>query len=378
MAAWLPDALIGQRLERYDVEQLLGVAGMAHVYLAHDRLLGREVAIKALAPEYLTHEAAIERFRREAQCVAALEHPHIAPVLYMIAEGDLLYLVMPLFVESLRERLQRAQRLEMAEAVRLVSEVGSALASAHAQGLVHRDVKPGNILLDQEGRAFLCDFGVACKAKVTEDTGTLTLAGSALPVGTPLYMAPEQLLGDELDQRADIYALGVVLYQALTDPIVPPSALNPAVTAPVERVILRALSRRPADRYPHVARFVEALQSAVQTAAKAAPLIMLTPLWRSKQSAVQSLRAISHLRSPRTGWSGLTMAAFALILALGGRNGPRGYDGPPRAARPTAHTGENSYERAPLKTSPLHKRQRPNPQRRPALQSPLLPCRLYP
>ena len=191
MEAWFPDSLIGQRLEHYDIERLLGVGGMAHVYLARDTLLGREVAIKALAPEFLTHDAAIERFRREAQRVAALEHPHIAPVLHMIEVGDHLYLVMPLFVESLRERLQRAQRLEMAEAVRLVSEVGSALAIAHSQGLVHRDVKPGNILLDQEGRAFLCDFGVACKAKVTEDADTLTLAGSGLPVGTPLYMAPE-------------------------------------------------------------------------------------------------------------------------------------------------------------------------------------------
>ena len=371
MEAWFPDSLIGQRLEHYDIERLLGVGGMAHVYLARDTLLGREVAIKALAPEFLTHDAAIERFRREAQRVAALEHPHIAPVLHMIEVGDHLYLVMPLFVESLRERLQRAQRLEMAEAVRLVSEVGSALAIAHSQGLVHRDVKPGNILLDQEGRAFLCDFGVACKAKVTEDADTLTLAGSGLPVGTPLYMAPEQLLGDELDHRADIYALGVVLYQALTgrtphtgnsliaiatatltDPITPPSALNPEVPAPVERVILRALSRRPADRYPNVARFVEALQTAVQNATKATPLTMLAPqrmlapLWRSKQSAVQSPRAISQRRSPRIGWSGPTMAALALILALVGGFAFAAATETPRAVGPTARTSESGYERA--------------------------------
>ncbi|HEX3270361.1 MAG TPA: serine/threonine-protein kinase [Ktedonobacterales bacterium] len=365
MEAWFPDSLIGQRLEHYDIEELLGVGGMAHVYLARDTLLGREVAIKALAPEFLTHDAAIERFRREAQRVAALEHPHIAPVLHMIEEGHHLYLVMPLFVESLRERLQRPQRLEMAEAVRLVSEVGSALAIAHAQGLVHRDVKPGNILLDQDGKAFLCDFGVACKAKVTDDADTLTLAGSGLPVGTPLYMAPEQLRGDELDHRADIYALGVVLYQALTgrtphsgnsliaiataaltNPIIPPSALNPAVSAPVERVILRALSRRPEDRYPNVARFVEALQAAAQNATKATPLTMLAPLWRSKQSAVQSLRAISQRRSPHIGWPGLTVGALALTLALAGGLAFAAATETPRAVGPTAYTSGSGYERA--------------------------------
>jgi serine/threonine-protein kinase len=382
MEAWFPDSLIGQRLEHYDIEQLLGVGGMAHVYLARDTLLGREVAIKALAPEFLTHAAAIERFRREAQRVAALEHPHIAPVLHMIEEGHHLYLVMPLFVESLRERLQRAQRLEMAEAVRLVSEVGSALAIAHAQGLVHRDVKPGNILLDQEGRAFLCDFGVACMAKVTDDAETLTLAGSGLPVGTPLYMAPEQLRGDELDHRADIYALGVVLYQALTgrtphtgnsliaiatsaltDPIAPPSALNSEVPAPVERVILRALSRRPADRYPNVARFVEALQTAVQNATKATPLPLPMLPWRSRRSGVQSQRAISQLRAPRIGWSGLTVGALALILALAGGFAFAAATETPHAVGPSARIGESGYERAliPVATEPPTARQTPAP-----------------
>jgi serine/threonine-protein kinase len=309
MEKMIPDPLVGARLGQYKVERLLGVGAMARVYLARDTLLGREVAIKALAPTFLVDEAAIERFRREAQRVAALDHPHVAPILHMIEHERRLYLVMPLYVESLRELLRRAPRLKIGEAIRTVSEIGSALEAAHAHGLVHRDVKPGNILLDQHGRAFLCDFGVACKARATDDADTLTLAGAGMVVGAPLYMAPEQLCDAELDHRADIYALGAVLYQALTgrtphtgnsllavatsaltDPIIPPSALNHAVSLPVERVILRALSRRPADRYASVTRFVQALQAAANAAANEAvdstTRPMLTLPWRGRGSAI--------------------------------------------------------------------------------------------
>jgi serine/threonine-protein kinase len=139
---------------------------------------------------FLTDPDYVERFRREAQRVAALDHPHIAPVLQFLEQGRELYVVMPLYAESLRERLDRDGRLPLAEAVRIVSEIGSALATAHAHGLIHRDVKAGNILLDEYGYTALADFGIARQATFKGNPDTLTLAGTGLPVGTPQYMPP--------------------------------------------------------------------------------------------------------------------------------------------------------------------------------------------
>ena len=210
------DDLIGQRLGDYVIDGLLGVGGMAKVYRAHDQLLQRDVAIKALLPIYLVGAGHVERFRREAQRVAALDHPHIVPILHFIDNEQGLYLIMPLYAESLRERLKREGRLSLAQALQIVSEIGSALGAAHANGLIHRDVKPGNILLDDAGHAALTDFGVARDAGSKGTPDPLTLAGSGLTAGTPQYMAPEQLREADLDGRADLYALGVVLYEMLT------------------------------------------------------------------------------------------------------------------------------------------------------------------
>src|SRR3954447_25451071 len=149
------DELIGQRLGNYLIERLLGIGGMARVYQARDVLLQREVAVEALAPAFLVDADYVERFRREAQSVAALDDPHIVPVLQFIEHDRGLFLVMPLFLESLRERLERTNRLELGEATRIVRDIGAALAAAHAHGLIHRDVKPGNILLDERGAAAL-------------------------------------------------------------------------------------------------------------------------------------------------------------------------------------------------------------------------------
>ncbi len=290
METSLTDEFIGQRLENYVIERLLGAGGMANVYQARDTLHGREVAIKALSPVFLTDPGYVERFRREAHRIAALEHPSIVPMLQFIEQDAGLYVVMPLYAESLRDLLDRKQRLPLNEVVRIVTEVGSALAVAHSHGLVHRDVKPENILLDAHGKAALADFGIARQAIFKGRSGALTLAATGLPVGTPQYMPPEQLRGTGLDHRADIYALGVVLYEtltgrtphvgsspfevaavALTQPIIPPSRLNSEVTAPVEAVILRALSARAAERYANVKSFVESLQEVAQGSMEDAP-----------------------------------------------------------------------------------------------------------
>jgi serine/threonine-protein kinase len=279
-------ALVGRQLGHYRLEALLGVGGMAEVYRARDPALHRQVAVKVLTAAMATDPGYVRRFRQEAQRVAALRHPHIVPVYHFGADGGRLYLVMPIYRESLRDRLehhglQPAGRLGPDDAMRLVSEIASALEAAHAQGLVHRDVKPENILLDESGAALLTDFGIARSLTPADLGRRQTIGSTGLPVGTPEYMAPEQLRNDPVDQRADIYALGAVLYEALsgqapheggspyevatlalTAPLVSPARRSPLVWPALEQVILTALARRPEERYQNVASFATALREA--------------------------------------------------------------------------------------------------------------------
>ncbi len=342
------DDLIGQHLGDYVIDGLLGVGGMAKVYRAHDQLLQRDVAIKALLPVYLVGAEHVERFRREAQRVAALDHPHIVPILHFIDNEQGLYLIMPLYAESLRERLKREGRLSLAQALQIVREIGSALGAAHAHGLIHRDVKPGNILLDDAGHAALTDFGVAREAGSKGNPDPLTLTGSGLTAGTPQYMAPEQLREADLDGRADLYALGVVLYEMLTGrtphlgdsqfevgaavlggQIIPPSVVNADIPPAVEDVLMRALSLAAEDRYATMQRFVEALEDAVAHPARPAPdPLPVSPLrlplklrWRSKQSSghAQAAGVVGKTDQPRRGrWLAVELLALTVLLAIGG------------------------------------------------------------
>ena len=195
------------------VERELTGGGMSRVFVATETALGRRVAIKLLPPE-LANAVSAERFRREIQVVAQLQHPHIVPV-HTAGEGkDILFYTMP-FVEgeTLRARLQRETRLPLADATRIFSELVDALAYAHAHGVVHRDLKPENVLLSG-GHSMLTDFGIAKALSEATGAGQLTTAG--LVLGTPMYMAPEQIGGDgHIDHRADLYALGLVGYEML-------------------------------------------------------------------------------------------------------------------------------------------------------------------
>ena len=203
-------------LDRYTIERELGGGAMSCVYLATDRLLGRKVAIKTLAPE-LSSVLATERFRREIEICAHLQHPHILPLLSAHEAEGVPYFTTPFIEgESLRDRLARESRLSIADAGRVMRDVADALEYAHAHGIVPRDIKPDNILL--EGRnAIVSDFGIA---KVTHAAGELmrnsVITGTGMSVGTPIYMAPEQALADQsADHRVDLYALGVVAYEML-------------------------------------------------------------------------------------------------------------------------------------------------------------------
>lgn len=275
-------SLVGQTLGVYRLRSLLGVGGMAEVYLAEDPSLRRDIAVKVLPRSLAADPGYVERFRNEAQRVASLSHPNITPVYTFGEERGLLYLVMPRLKESLRERMDHEGKLVIPEAARITNQIAAALYIAHQHGIVHRDVKPENILLDESGKAMLTDFGIAREMSALREAGVArTLAATGLPVGTPEYMAPEQLRGMPATEQVDLYALGVVLYEMLTahvphdaatpyevatavlrDPVKPPSYYNHDLTGAVEEVILTAMAKDPEQRYPDMKAFALALRNA--------------------------------------------------------------------------------------------------------------------
>src|SRR5215218_8513615 len=204
--------LEGRTLDgRYHLGSLLGAGGMASVHLATDRVLQRQVAVKVLSPPDAQDPLFVERFRREARAAARLSHPNIVSVFDSGSDDGLHYLVMEYVPgESLAQLLQRQGRLAPRRAVELASQVCAALAAAHAQGLVHRDVKPGNVLVGANGQVKVTDLGI-----VKASAGT-TLTGSGKVLGTAAYLSPEQAGGGPVDARADLYGLGCVLYELLT------------------------------------------------------------------------------------------------------------------------------------------------------------------
>lgn len=262
--------------DRYVVGRELGRGGMATVYLAQDLKHGRRVAIKVLRPE-LAAALGTERFVREIEIAASLTHPHILPLFDSGEANGFLYYVMPYVEgESLREQLERRTRIPLEEVIRLTDQIASALAHAHERGVVHRDIKPENILLTDD-QAIVADFGIA---RAVEAAGGERLTGTGLAIGTPAYMSPEQAFGSHLDGRADVYALGCVVYEMLAGcaPFEGPTpqallARHAADTVPrlrthdpdapqfVERAVERALAKDPADRFPTATAFAEALIS---------------------------------------------------------------------------------------------------------------------
>lgn len=268
----LEQAISGQ----YEVVRLLGQGGMGSVYLARERLLERLVAVKVLRRE-LMHGDARERFVREARTAARLTHPHIVPLYSFGQAGDTLYYIMG-FVEgdSLEHRLARGPRLPVSESRRILAELADALEYAHGQKVVHRDIKPDNVMLDAAtGRAILTDFGIA---KVSS-AGDATITRTGMIVGTPLYMSPEQAAGErEVDGRADLYALGVIGYRMLTgrlpyeaasvhelflkqatEPPVPIEVLPGGIPRELAGAVMKCLAKDPMHRWPAAAAFQRAL-----------------------------------------------------------------------------------------------------------------------
>jgi len=280
----------GTNLGPFRILGPLGRGGMASVYRAFEPGLERSVAIKVLPPEYLHDPTFAERFRREAQVIARLEHPHIIPIYaYGIDQGMPWMSMRLLSGGSLSSRLKSGGRLPQTRSLEILRGVASALDYAHAAGVIHRDVKPQNILIDEHEHVYLADFGIA---KMVEGAPGLTQTG--MITGTPQYMAPEQALGSALDHRADIYSLGVVAYECLTgrvpftadtplavlmkhlrDPIPLPPVSE--VPEPLAHVLLKALAKAPGDRWPTARAFIDGLQHAVETATIRTPTTLVAP-----------------------------------------------------------------------------------------------------
>ncbi len=269
--------LTGMQFGPYRITAPLGEGGMAAVYRAFHAATDRYVALKVLPRHYANEPEFVGRFRQEARILAKLQHPHILPVFDFGEQDGYTYLVMPFIEGGTLAQLLTGKPLPLSQVRRIISQVGGALDFAHSHGLIHRDVKPSNILIDQSGNCLLSDFGIA---KIVENTQKFTTTGGIL--GTPAYMAPEQGLGRAPDARADIYALGVVTFEMVTgrppyvadtpmavlikhihDPLPLPRSLNPKLPEQVENVILKALSKEPQDRYPSAGAMVQGMQSAI-------------------------------------------------------------------------------------------------------------------
>lgn len=274
----MTDELIGRRIGGYAIIEPIGRGGMATVYRAHQISMNRQVALKILPRQFLNDDTYIQRFIREAQIVAQLEHRNIVPVHdYGDFEGQP-YLVMRLMSGGSVDDLLRHGALPAERISDIVSQIAPALDYAHSRGVLHRDLKPSNILMDDDGGAYLTDFGIA---RMMGDTNNLTITTQGV-VGTPSYMSPEQAQGKPLDGRSDIYALGVTMFEMATgvrpfESDTPygtavlqvtaqppaPRSLKAEILPTVESVILTALKKRPEDRYQSAAQVADALADAL-------------------------------------------------------------------------------------------------------------------
>jgi serine/threonine-protein kinase len=322
--------LEGQMLGKYRVLEPLGHGGMARVYRAYHPQLDRYVAVKVLRSDLMEDEKPNARswrarFRHEAQAVAALRHPNVVQVFDYDVHDDVYYMVLELLEgDTLKTRLHdyriRGERMPLGEVVRILLDVLDGLAYAHSEGMIHRDIKPGNILLTRRGRAVVADFGIAQIVGGTRHT----VPGALL--GTMNYIAPEQGMENRSDARSDIYSLGVVLYEMLTqrtpfeadtplallmkhahDPLPLPRQSDPSISEPFERVVLKALAKDPDDRYQSAEAMARALQEAAQQAQVELPSRISLPLsFTTEEAPSESVAIFSGTERER-----ITDAEFA-------------------------------------------------------------------
>ncbi len=349
--------LAGQTLGQYELRSLLGEGGMGTVYRGYHAALKREVAIKVLLPQIISQPGALERFVREAQTSASLEHPHIVPIYDYGTQNGMSYVVMRLLTGgSLADRM--AYRVEhngafptLTEVAQITRELADALDYAHQRNVIHRDIKPNNVMFGETGMSFLVDFGLA---RLSEASVGLTTQNTLL--GTPMYMAPEQWQSAKVGPAADQYALGVIVYALLTGQTpfkgdtpfqlmhdhlysVPPPAhsLRADLPASVHDVLAKVLEKDPADRYPSVSEFARKLEEASQglppveasgffvidiSSRPSMPIVSFTPPRTASPLAtapmdvpVAEVTRISHHRAAQLTWAGVA-AMLVIFVAL--------------------------------------------------------------
>jgi beta-lactam-binding protein with PASTA domain len=334
---------------RYEVVSRIGSGGMADVYLARDRLLGRQVAVKLLQHRFAEDQEFVERFRREASSAAGLSHPNVVAV-FDRGEWDGTYYIAMEYLpgKSLKSIVREQGPLQSADAIEIVVQILRAARFAHKRGIIHRDLKPHNVILDEEGRAKVTDFGIA-RAGASD----MTLTGSIM--GTAQYLSPEQAQGHTVSETSDLYAVGIVLYELLTGRVPfdgetavtialkqvsaeppRPSLLNPAVSPELDAVVARALAKDPAERFENAGEFIAALERARPDAGVGA----------GASAGVGSLSAAA----PGSG------APTAAAGAAGGPPNGRPADGPLPGALLLAAAGESEGEPDPVQEAKRRRR----------------------
>ncbi len=278
----MSDEFIGAVINGYEVLSLIGVGGMARVYLARQTSMNRQVALKVLPTQFVSDDTYLQRFHREVKIVSQLEHAHIVPVYDYGEYNSQPFIVMRYMAGGSVDDLLDRGALDLEQILHVITQIAPALDHAHAKGVLHRDLKPSNVLLDETGSAFISDFGIA---RLNESKGAnITTQGV---VGTPSYMSPEQAQGKEMDGRSDIYSLGVMLFELatgrrpfeaetpysiavmqVTTPPPNPRTINPLLPQSVERVILRTLRKEPSERPAKAALLAQELRKAINDANK--------------------------------------------------------------------------------------------------------------
>jgi serine/threonine protein kinase len=323
----------GQTLGPYRIINQIGKGGMATVYKAYQPSVDRYVAIKVLPSQLAESKEFATRFQQEARIIAKLEHPHILPVFdYGESDGIPYFVMRYLEAGTLKDKMEAGRPLPLNEIDRIFNQLADALSYAHSHGIVHRDLKPANALIDSYGNIFLTDFGIA---KLLESASPRLTQTDAI-MGTPAYISPEQAQAQPVDQRSDIYSLGIILYEMATgrvpfvadtplailfkhvsDPLPLPSSIKPDIPTSIEQVLLKALAKDPRDRFSTAAEFAAAWKRALEDkeSARRAPEISSAPASRATTAPVT--RVAPKTNRP-TGWIVGCLAGTCLLLSVAG------------------------------------------------------------
>src|SRR5204863_2555996 len=314
---------------RYEIVEHIARGGMAEVFRARDLLLDRPVALKVLFPEFATDRSFVERFRREARSAANLNHPNIVSI-YDWGQEDGTYFIVMEYVEgrSLRQMIREDGPLPAKQAAQIGADIAAALAFAHKNGVIHRDVKPGNVLIDPTGQVKVTDFGIARGGDAQE---ALTQTGAVM--GTATYFSPEQAQGRPIDPRSDVYALAVVLYEMVVgrppfsneNPVavayqhvrerpIPPRQRNPKVPAPYEAIVLKGLAKNPVNRYASAEELRADLRRFVAGRPISAEPVMAPPAETTVLAAADATQAVPAATAVGPGGTGASRRTGRYVL----------------------------------------------------------------